>query len=93
LDAIREALSKHPDAPMIYVSLSEQAVDEEFEGRIRPIKWVAWCLCDETGEFITESQLDFVGPEHTKEEFELLFREKFPNHQIYVDHDISFDDE
>lgn len=93
LDAIRGALADHPDAHLIYVSLSEQATDEDFDGRIRPIKWVAWSLCDEAGEAITESQLDFVGPEHTKEEFERDFQEKFPNRQIYVDHDLSFDDE
>jgi hypothetical protein len=93
LDAIRGALSEHPDAHIIYVSLSEQAIDEDFDGMIHSIKWVAWSLCDETGEAITEAQLDFVDPEHTKEEFERDFREKFPNHQVYVDHDVSFDGE
>ena len=93
LDAIRGALAEHPKAQMIYVSLSEQAVDEDFDGRIHPIKWVAWSLCDGTGKPVTESQLDFVGPEHTKEEFQRDFQEKFPNQQIYIDHDVSFDDE
>jgi hypothetical protein len=93
LDAIRGALSEHPDAYLIHVSLSERAIDECFGDRSRPIKWVAWSLCDDTGESITESKLDFVGPEHTKEELERDFQDIFPKHQIYVDHDVFFDDE
>jgi len=78
---------------MIYLSLSEERVDEDFDGEIHSIKWVAWSLCDDSGEAITESQLDFVGSEHTKEEFERDFAKLFPNQQTYIDHDVTFDDE
>lgn len=93
LDAIHGAVASHPDARMIYLSLSEEPVDEDFDGKTHSIKWVAWSLCDAGGEAITESQLDFVGSEHTKGEFERDFARLFPNQQIYVDHDVTFDDE
>jgi len=93
LDAIRRALVSHPEAHTIYVSISEEPVDEDFDGQIHSIKWVAWSLCDHAGEEITESQLDFVGSEHTRDELDRDLAEVFPNQQIYIDHAVNFDDE
>lgn len=93
LESIRLALIEHADTAMIYVSLSPAPVEEDFDGEILSIKWLAWSLCDEHGQEITESQLVFVGAEHTKEEIERDFMEEFPELRIYVDHEISFDDD
>jgi hypothetical protein len=93
LEAVRRAIEQHPDAAIIYLSLSPTPVDEDFDGEVLSIKWLAWSLCNEHWEEINESQLVFVGAEHTTQEIERDFAAQFPEMQIYVDHEISFDDD